>query len=285
MNKKFCILTDSSCSKELLQDLGSHIQILPLEITDEEGKKYDGLESFEFMELLKTNKIFKTSTTPMGKMFEYFENLSNQYDLVIYLSISSLISSQYSQAQTTVKELDLSDKFWVFDTKCATLGLSQIVLAVNEFLTNNPEATYQEIEKLISDVGQKNLIWFTCNEVKRLIKSGRGGQKLFSYFNKFIRPIIWFRGKNQLLSVSPTMKGAVNKMLKLSIKELLAHKDQIKGVFVLQYSQNSIFTDIIRTKLAQVLEIEPDQIQVLMTPSIVACHTGLETYGIGIQLK
>lgn len=112
MNKKFCILTDSSCSKELLQNVGGHIQILPLSISDGEDQEYvDDFEPDKFIELLKSHKSFKTSATPMGKMFEYFENLSAQYDLVIYLSISSHLSSQFSQAQITVKELDLSERF------------------------------------------------------------------------------------------------------------------------------------------------------------------------------
>lgn len=285
MNKKFCILTDSSCSKELLHNVADNIQILPLNIIDDGQDFVDNLEPLQFIELLKTQRPLKTSTTPMGVMFETFERLSAQYDLIIYLSISSHLSSQFSQAQITVQELDLKDKVWVFDSQSAAVGLSHVVLAVHNLLTTNPDATYAEVEQLVQIVSTKTLSWFTCNEIKRLINSGRGGRKLLNYFGKLIRPIVRFDGKNHLLSIAPTLNGAINKMIKLVAKKIGDQKIDIQSIIVMQCSENRELVTTLCAKLAAALDYEVTKIQIFSAPSVVACHTGLDTFGVGVLLK
>lgn len=121
--------------------------------------------------------------------------------------------------------------------------------------------------------------------MKRLIKSGRGGKKLLTYLNKLIRPIIGFDGKNQLLSVSATLNGAINKMVKLVVKELAHQKDAIQSLVLMKCSETNEQIEVMKAKLVSALEIAPEQIQILSAPSVIACHTGLETFGIGVQLK
>ena len=120
---KVLVSTDTSClvNNESLKKYD--IKVFPLNVIIDGEEYLDGvtINQDQLKEAMRANKNIKTSTPPMGKVVEYFEDLFDEgYDQIIHFTISSKLSSMYSLFTTVSKNY--------FDGKIVVIQLIFLIL-------------------------------------------------------------------------------------------------------------------------------------------------------------
>ena len=173
------IISDSTAdlSPELVEQW--NIMIVPLRYTIE-GKDYynypDGrdLSTADFYSALRSGKTSITSAINNYEFEMVFEPILKENRDILYLAFSSGLSSTYSAAVTTAKELEErypEQRVICVDTRGASMGEGLLVhYAVN--LQKNG-ATIDEVAKWVADHRLNLCHWFTVDDLMHLYRGGR----------------------------------------------------------------------------------------------------------------
>lgn len=123
-------------------------------------------EIFDFVD--RTKKLPKTSAVSPTQFKEHFEKLLKEYDAVIHISISSLISSAYNNAVTSAKEFE---NVWVVDSKVLSSGIALLAIKGRELA--DKKHTPKEIYDILSETANRIKINFVLEKLNYLYKGGR----------------------------------------------------------------------------------------------------------------
>lgn len=124
------ISTDTSCllNYEMLQKY--NISIFPLNVIVDGNEFLDSvtINQETLCNDMKSNKIIKTSTPPMGVVVEYFEGLFKKgYDKIIHFTISSKLSSMHSLFSTVSSNYFDNNIIVVDSMAFSTVMLEQVL--------------------------------------------------------------------------------------------------------------------------------------------------------------
>ena len=132
MNKHIIISSDSTCdlSQELIDRY--QIRILPMGVSLGDKIYRDGVDITPddiYSHHEKTGQLPKTSAINVAENMEYFEQLTKDGSAVIHFTISSSMSSTYSNACVAAEELE---DVYVVDGKNLSTGNGLLVIAAAE---------------------------------------------------------------------------------------------------------------------------------------------------------
>ena len=132
---KIAIVTDSSAdiSLEKEQAEGIHVLRMPLTIDEDEYLEASTITREALIENMKEGKVVRTSQPNILYAMETFEALLNDYDHILYLPISRLLSGSYDTAKMLERELD--GKLTVVDTKAVSWPLYLMSKKAKEFVS------------------------------------------------------------------------------------------------------------------------------------------------------
>jgi DegV family protein with EDD domain len=173
--KKIKILTDSAV--DLPQKLLKHIEIIPISLLID-GQNYKDtvdITKNKFYSLIEKAKNFSGTAAPSP--YEYFKKYLSETDNVFVFTISSALSSSYSNAMLAKKMLaeQLSEKtnkaIHVFDSLNASIGQGLIILKLKELLEKN--LPQQQIIEQVENYIKNTKTFFVLDKMDNLIKSGR----------------------------------------------------------------------------------------------------------------
>ncbi len=203
--KKIAILVDSICT------LGSNgnpeldnVYILPLGLTTPDGKNVEDITSNISIETIVKSadekKYYRTSTTKIGSFFDKIETLLKSYDLVIYLCLSSMLSSQYKTLKMmTDTEDDFKDRLWIFDTLAAGYSIEKMTRSILNKIENNEDITKEDVETIIAKENASCEEYIMCRNLCGVNEGGRIKKGFIKILDKLaIVPIIQFDKKNVL---------------------------------------------------------------------------------------
>lgn len=123
-------------------------------------------EIFEFVD--KTKKLPKTSAVSPEQYKEHFEKLKQEYDAIIHISISSLMSSAYNNAVMVAKDME---NVYVVDSK--TLSSAIGLLAIKGRELADAKHTPQEIYDILTETTNHIRVNFVLENLNYLYKGGR----------------------------------------------------------------------------------------------------------------
>lgn len=110
--KKIAFLCDSSVALDPKKAMEEHIYIAPLSIIYD-GKEFQDqitISGDDLTELLRENKVVKTSQPNIGIMIEMLEELKNKnYDHIFILSVTSSLSGTWNAFQHALDEVKISN--------------------------------------------------------------------------------------------------------------------------------------------------------------------------------
>lgn len=155
--------------KEMLEKY--NIKTLPFSILlgGTELKKDGEINTQEvFAYVAKTKVLPKTSAINQMEYQEYFENLLKEYDAVIHISLSSGISSAFSNAQTAAAKLK---NVYVVDSQSLSTGIALLALYARKMIDGN-----LDIEDIVLNLEiRKNYLQvsFLVDKLDYLYKGGR----------------------------------------------------------------------------------------------------------------
>lgn len=168
------IITDTSCDlpEEELQKYG--IEMVPLKVTFDNGENY--LDRFEltpkvFVEKMRKSKTLpKTAAPDPHTLIEYFERGLKEAGEVIFVSISSGLSSTY-QAACLAKDMLGSNKIKIFDSLTASLGTG--IMAVKAAQMGAKGINLENIISKLEEIRREREVIFTLDTLENVVKGGR----------------------------------------------------------------------------------------------------------------
>lgn len=277
MNKKVIIASDSTTdlSPELIARY--QVEILPLYITLG-GKQYrDGADidpDFIYRHYEECGELPKTSAPNIAEYTEFFKSYISKQCAVVFFTISSDMSSSYSNACVAAQEL--SDVY-VVDTQNLSTGGGLLVAAAGDLAAQGKSA--EEIAEHCKALAGRVDASFVVDKLEFLYKGGRCSAVAAVGANVLrIKPCIVVRGGR--MSVGRKYRGSFAAVLKKYIADQIKDAADIEPdrVFVTHAGCDE---DLVRQCARQVKELVPFR-EVLCTRAgcTVSSHCGRNTLGV-----
>lgn len=171
MNKNVIIASDSTTdlSPELIERY--QVKLLPLYITLGEKQYRDGVDidpDFIYQHYEKTGELPKTSAPNIVEYTEFFAQFVAEGKAVVFFTISSEMSSSYSNARIAAQEFE---DVYVVDTRNLSTGGGLLVTSACEFVKQGKSA--EEIAKLCEELTGYVDASFVIDKLEFLHKGGR----------------------------------------------------------------------------------------------------------------
>lgn len=283
--KKYAIIVDS------ISTIGSNgnpdledVYVLPLGLTLPDGKNTEDISSNisvqTILDSAKQKEYFRTSTTKVGTFYKMIDNLSFLYENIIYLSISSMLSSQYQNLSKLLQnDEEYKDKVWIFDTLSAGYAIEAMVLQIKKTISINQKITKEEINKIIFEENATSQEYIVCRNLLGVKEGGRIKHTLIKLMDKLATiPIIYFSEKNSLKSFVRDYDKAYKKIIgwvKNKMKEINKKVVKVCLVFSNEFTNKKV--EQYSIDVTQDLSISKDDIvqRNIMYPVLV--HTLFDT--------
>ena len=274
---KIIISSDSTCdlSPELIAKYG--ISIIPLGVTLGTDVYRDGVDITPdeiYAHHANTGELPKTTATNVGECMDYFAELTKDGDTIIHFTISSTMSSTYSNNCIAASEFD---DVYIIDSQNLSTGIGLLVLAAAEMAQSGMDAKdiVAKIEELRSCVDAS----FVIDSLEYLHKGGRCSALAMMGANLLkLKPCI--EVKNATMGVGKKYRGVYGKVLAEYVDERLADVDSIdtSRVFV---THAGCAQEVVNAVLEQVKSKGIfDEVLLTRAGCTVSSHCGANTLGV-----
>lgn len=279
--KKLAIILDSFCGKNKHQ-VESHqdFYFIPLKVIADGVEYLDGVDkpTTELFSILNHAKEVKTSQPSPATFEETFTKLSNEYETVIYLSLSSSLSGTYQTASMIAQDFKN-----VFVINNHMVGSAFFVLG--EYLVKKAEtASQKDLIALATDyvTNEVTPTYVIPRDIDAFIRGGRLGKAVAFVLEKLKAvPIISYEDEEKLhkkmvkRSGSSAIDYAIEKMAKM------AEEVGNNVIFQVCHTLDDKFAKEAKAKL----EALGYRVDYELTSSIINAHTGDGAHSIGFYKK
>ena len=232
---KVCISAESTIDlpKELL--VRYNIKTTPFGINFNDKLVEDGegvsKEIFEFVD--KSKVLPKTSAVSPGQYENYFNELKQEYDAVVHISLSSQISCAYNNACLVAGEME---NVFVVDSKNLSTGIALLAIYASSLVEKGLSAL--EIKDLVLASVDKVRTSFVLDQLKYMYKGGRCNAVTLLGANLLkIKPqIIVNNGK---MGVGKKYRGSLVKVIETYTNDVIAEmKNPDKSIVFITHSSS-----------------------------------------------
>lgn len=274
--EKIAWVTDSTAFLDEMLKNHPDVYSIPMVVYFEEEEYLDGvtLSLEEFYNKLENSNIPpKTSQPSVGAFVELYNKLSESYDRIISVHLSSHLSGTVSSSSQAGELVEVP--VHTVDSKVISFPLSAMLKKGIE--AQEAGKSHVEILDYLHDLSTKCDIYVLIGSLEQLHRSGRmsGVQKLLGSLLQ-IKPIIRIEeGKLDVAEKVRTQKKALSKIV-----ELLDEADKkanIKELFVL-HGTNVEEADSLVARLKEKYPAIP--INPFPLSTAIAVHAGVNTIGI-----
>lgn len=175
----WALIADSSCNLRNYQPSAPNcvfaIAPLKIEVAGEEFSDDESLDVAELNQRVALEPSASSSACPsVGEWVELFQRA----DYVIAITISSNLSGSYDAA-LMAREIVLKDstegnkRIYVLDSRSAGGPLEVGVLLLDRYLTNNPDASFEEVSEYAVGIFEHARVLFSLSRYGNLVKNGR----------------------------------------------------------------------------------------------------------------
>lgn len=275
---KTAIVTDTACNvtPELAEDWDIHV--LPLEIIFGETIYKEGFElpTEEFYKKMDTSDALpKTSQPNIAAAYALYEELSEEYDEILSIHMSSDLSGTYQAFYAIADEIENVD-ITLYDTKLVTVPARELVYHAKRLADEGKPA--KEIVAQLDEIAKKVYTLFTVSSLENLVEGGRISS-IAGAIVKFIKikPVISITSEEiKMLSTVRSSKRALKKMEKKALK----HIESLDYPFKIMIGQGNhmkaaekLRENLLKKFPNQIIEIQP-------ITAVVGVHTGSGAAGI-----
>lgn len=282
------LIVDSSCDlpKEVSSKYNFSVIPLSIQIGEKTYKDRYEINCKEILEESEKEKVLpKTSAINPKDLTQYFTLELNNVDHLIFLPISSNISSIYNNTLMAVKTMKAEDKITVLDTKSLTAGTGLLALGILQDIENNE--SLENIIKNHNDRVKKVSVSFVIDTMEYLYKGGRCSGMAYIFANKFhLHPVI--KVEDGKMSVHKITRGKdISKGLNVLIDEFKEdleknNVDFSYPVFIPNVeSENGVkhIKSTLSKKIGETILFRVD------ASGIICCHCGRNTCGLVYMKK
>ncbi|WP_042463075.1 DegV family protein [Neobacillus dielmonensis] len=192
---KTAIVTDSTAyiPKEIREKWNIHMIPLQVIFGTEVYREEIDISASEFYEEVKTKELPTTSQPPIGQFVELFESLSEEYDAVICIHLSSGISGTCQGAITAGNMVD-EIEVYAFDSEisCMVQGFYALEAAEMASKGKSPQAILDRLSELKKTASA----YFMVDDLSHLQRGGRlSGAQAFIGSLLQVKPLLYFENK------------------------------------------------------------------------------------------
>lgn len=224
---EYVIFTDTGCDIDptTLENWGVKFASLTFKF-DDSDVEYTSFEfpSKEFYDSMRSGRTARTSAVNIEIFKEEFEKELKKGNDILYLGLSSGISTTFNSGRVAAEELSAEypdNKIIAVDTLAASAGEGLLLyFAVEE---KKKGASIEEVANLIKELAPKMCHWFTVEDLKYLKRGGRISPTAALVGNALgIKPVLHVDDNGKLVNVSKirgrkaTLKALADKYTELA---------------------------------------------------------------------
>lgn len=213
---KTAVVTDSTAyiPKELREKW--NINMIPLSVIfgNETYREEVDISAEAFYEEVKNRDLPTTSQPPIGEFVELFEKLSNDYDEVVSIHLSSGISGTYQGAITAGTMVD-GIKVYAFDSEISCMVQGFYALEAADMAEQGKSG--EEIIARLGEMKHSIRAYFMVDDLSHLQRGGRlSSAQAFIGSLLQVKPLLHFEDKRIVpFEKVRTRKKALNRVVEL----------------------------------------------------------------------
>lgn len=230
---------------ELLKKYNIQTTPFTINLGDEALEDGEGASQKIFDYVAQTKTLPKTSAVNEEQYKQHFKKILEDYDAIIHISLSSLMSSAHANATNASKEFK---NVYVVDSRTLSTGIALLAMYANELLKK--DLTPKEIYSKVQSKAGLVQVSFVLENLQFLYKGGRcSALTLFGANLLKIKPQIIV--KDGKMSVGKKFVGNFNNAVTKYCEEVLAtHTNpDLENVFITHSSPMPELVESLREKL------------------------------------
>src|SRR4051812_32327668 len=169
---KTAVVTDSTAyiQKEIRDKWNIHMIPLNVVFGTEVYQEEVDISAEQFYQLVKERELPTTSQPPIGQFVELFERLSQDYDAVISIHLSSGISGTYAGAVTASSMVE-NIKVYPFDSELSCMPQGFYAIEAAKMALNGDEADKIMLHQ--EELRKSANAYFMADDLSHLQRGGR----------------------------------------------------------------------------------------------------------------
>jgi DegV family protein with EDD domain len=228
------VITDSICClpQELIDRY--HIYVVPAATIYYQGKTYRDLidlsrdEAYNILE--SSPKDFFTGPTSPGEFVSLYRKLSNNYNTLIYVSLSSKLSTLYNDARVAkeVVEKDLPElRIEIIDSLTATAAQGFIALAAAKAALESKNI--EDVLKIAHEVRKNVDLYYVLDTIKYVYRTGRVPRPVSTFGSMLnVKPLITIRnGSPQIRGLVRNSDRGIDSLVSIARTELAGKRSHM----------------------------------------------------------
>ena len=272
---KVAILTDSNSGIKQAEakELGVYVIPMPFYINEQLYYEDIDLTQEQFYEKLTQGGEITTSMPITGNLIDLWDKLLEDYDQVVYIPMSSGLSSSCATAQMLSEDYD--GKVVVVDNQ--RISVTQKLSALEAKKLADIGKTAEEIRNALMEIKAASTIYITVDTLEYLKKGGRLTPAVAAIGSLLkIKPVLSIYGeKLDKFAMARTMKQAKSIMIDALKKDMqnVLHTDNLDDVIIsIAHTQNKEAAEKFREEL--LAEFPGKDIWIDPLSLSVSCHIG-----------
>ena len=253
--------------------LGIYVMPMPMYIDDVLYYEYVDIDKPKFFEMLETAEHVTTSMPAAGDLMDKFDELLEDHDEVVYIPMSSGLSSSCSTACMISDDYD--GRVHVVDNQRISVTMRLSVMEAKALADQGKSGA--EIREYLEEHKMESSIYITVATLKYLKKGGRLTPAVAALGTILrIKPVLQIQGeKLDTFAKARTMKHAKDIMMD-AIESDLAHRfGSVSGegcVISISHTQNE--DEALEFKKEAEARFPGHIIQIDPLPLSISCHIG-----------
>lgn len=283
---KIAIMTDTNSGMSVDEGKENGIFVIPMPVivNDKEYMEGEDITHAELYRELISGSDVKTSLPSPAHVMDMWDELLEDHDSVVYIPMSSALSSSVSVSRQFAEEYD--GKVQVVDNHRISVTLKDSVFDAKKMADEGMDAV--AIKEKLEEEAFNQSIYITVNTLSHLVKSGRvtaAGAMIATAIN--IKPVLTIQGeKLDAFAKVRGMKSAETKMIESLKNDLLTRfKDYPKENLRLHTAGTLQTEEEAEAWLTKVKDAFPGyQVDYDPLSCSIACHVSVDTKGIGVAV-
>jgi DegV family protein with EDD domain len=275
---KVAILTDSNSdlSQKEAKELGVFVMPMPFFIDGNIFFEDISLSQEEFYKKLdEPDAKISTSMPAIGDLQDKWSELLKSYDQVVYIPMSSGLSSSCSAAKTAAMDDDFEGRVFVADNHRISVTLKLSVFEAKRLADQGKDGEY--IRNFLEETAYDSKIYITVGTLKYLKKGGRLTPAVANIGSLLrIKPVLKIDGeKLDLLTLARTMPQAKAKMVRAlrdNMSDLFHDPEGKDCIICVAHTQEKEMAEEFREELEK--EFPGHEIFIDPLSLSVSCHIG-----------
>jgi DegV family protein with EDD domain len=254
------------------------IEVLDMPVNDGENEySRSEITTDKLFEDLKNGKVYGTSQVSAYDYRDCFTKHAKNNDEVIYISLSSGLTSSYNLA-VSIRDQVLEEykdaKIYIYDSKSASYGLGVFVGIIAKMAKNNESFEY--IISKLDEVRLSSQHYFAVTDFKYLVRGGRlpaSAATIGKMLN--IKPLLYMNREDGRLYNYKKLRGEKNLHKALVNKYVQNYKKLGKEQTVyLVYGDDISIAKSLKEKILEEIDVNPDNLRLVQMGTVIGSHTG-----------